>query len=66
MYDSAHLFHFGNARRNQIIKRFITSKVVSKINDNASCLPCFKQNDENFLILMRYFFIKIARNFADR
>ena len=42
MNDSAYLFHFGNARKNQIMKWFITSKIIRKINDNESYLPYFK------------------------
>ena len=42
MNGSAYPSQFGNARRNQIMKRFVTSKVTSKINDNAFCLPCFE------------------------
>ena len=41
MYGCAYPSHFANSRRNQIVKRFVTSKAISKINDNASCLPCF-------------------------
>ena len=41
MYGFAYPSHFGNARRNQIMKRFVTSEVISKINDNASCLLYF-------------------------
>ena len=41
MYGFAYSFYFGNANRNQILKRFVTSKTLSKINDNASGLPCF-------------------------
>ena len=36
-YGSAYPSHFGNASRNQIMKQFVTSKVVHKINDKASC-----------------------------
>ena len=42
MYDSAYPPHYKNARRSEIMKWFVTSKVVSKINANASCLPCLK------------------------
>ena len=42
MYGFAYPPYFGNARRNEIMKRFVTSKVINKINDNAFCLPCFK------------------------
>ena len=35
MYSSAYPSHFGNARRNEIMKWFVTSEVISEINDNA-------------------------------
>ena len=41
MYGSAYPSHFGNAR-SEIMKQFVTSKVIGEINDNASCLPCLK------------------------
>ena len=50
MLGSAYPPRFGNARRSEIIKQFVTLKVTSKINDNAPCLTCFTQNDENFLV----------------
>ena len=50
MHDSFHPSHLGNARRSEIMIQFLTSKVISKINDNAFCLPCFKQSHENFLV----------------
>ena len=38
--------HFGNAKKSEIMKRFVISKVISKISDNASCYhylnACFK------------------------
>lgn len=42
MYGSAYPSHFRNPTRSEMMKRYITSKVISKINENASCLPCFK------------------------
>ena len=42
MYGFAYPPHFGNPRRSEKIKRFVTSKVIRKINDNAFFLPCFK------------------------
>ena len=42
MYGSAYPSHFENARRSQTMKQFVISKAISKINDDASCLPCFK------------------------
>ena len=42
MYGSAYPFLFRNARRNQIMKWFVTSKLMSEIIDNTSYLPCFK------------------------
>ena len=42
MHNSAYPSYFGYARRNQIMKRFVTLKVINIINDNASCLPRFK------------------------
>ena len=59
MYGSAYPSYFGNDRRSKIMKGFVTSKVISKINDNASCLPYFEYNDENLLVLIYYLFIKI-------
>ena len=41
MDDSLYPSYCENAR-SEIIKIFVKSKVVSKINDNASHLPCFK------------------------
>ena len=41
-----YLPHFGNSKRCEIMKGFVTSTVISKIN--ASDLPCFLKNDENF------------------
>ena len=35
MHDSTCRTHFGNARRSEIMKRFVTLKVTSKIN--SSC-----------------------------
>ena len=42
MCGSFYPSHFGNARRSEKIKRLVTSKVINKINDNASCLLWFK------------------------
>ena len=42
MYGTAYSFHFKNPTRSEIMKRFVTSKVISKVTDNASCLLCFK------------------------
>ena len=42
MYDFAYLFHFRNFTRSETMKRFVTLKIIKKINDNALCLPCFK------------------------
>ena len=61
MYGSAYSSHLGNARGNQIMKRFVISKVISKINDNASCLPCFKYNDETFLANVLFIHFKFCR-----
>ena len=47
------------------MKRFVTSKVVSKINDNAFCLSCFKQNDEIFLVYCIIYRLKFHTDFAD-
>ena len=49
MHGSAYPFHFRNPTRSEMIKRFVTSKTINKINDSESCLPCFKSNDRNFL-----------------
>ena len=35
MLGSAYPPHFGNARRSEIMKQFVTSKVISKINDET-------------------------------
>ena len=48
MYGSAYLFYFRNPARSDMMKGLVTSKIIGKINDNASCLPSFKKNDENF------------------
>ena len=40
MYGSAYPPHFGNARRSEIMKQYVSSKVMGKLN--AFCLPCFK------------------------
>ena len=50
MYGFTCSSHFGNARRSEIMKQFVTSEFISKINDNAFYLPCFKENDGNFLV----------------
>ena len=50
MCGSAYSPHFENARRIEIMKQFVTIKIVSQINDNAPCLPCFKRNVEIFLV----------------
>ena len=50
MHGSAYPPYFGKSRRSQIMKRFVTSKIISRINDNAPCLSCLKKNDENFLV----------------
>ena len=51
MYGSAYPFYLRNSTRNVIIKTFITSKIISKVNGSASsCLLCFKYKDENFLV----------------
>ena len=42
MYGSAYPSHFGNPATSEMMKRFITLKVVCKINDNAFCLSYFK------------------------
>ena len=42
MYGFTYPFHFRNSTRSEMMKRFVTSKIISKINDNASCLQCFK------------------------
>ena len=60
MHGSAYPSHFENARRNQVMKRFVTSKVISRINDNASCLPCFLKKIWNFPCLINILFFKIA------
>ena len=33
MYGSFYLSHFGNTGRNEIMKRLVTSKIISKINE---------------------------------
>ena len=46
MYGCVYPPHFGNGRRSEIMKRFLISKVISKISDNVSCYhypnACFK------------------------
>ena len=42
MYGFAYPLHFRNPKRNEIMKRFVASTIISKIDDNASCLPGFK------------------------
>lgn len=43
MYGSSYPSHFRNPTRSELMKLFVTSKVINKINENdASCLPCFK------------------------
>ena len=41
MHGSAYNSHFGNPTRREVLKRIIISKVLSKVDDNASSLPCF-------------------------
>ena len=41
-YGFAYPFHFRNYTRNEVAKRFVELKSIIKINDNASCLQCFK------------------------
>ena len=42
MCGSAYPPQFENARRSEIMKQFVTSKVIRKINDDAAFLVCFK------------------------
>ena len=37
MHGSAFLFHFRNSTRSEMMKKFVTSKIINNINDNASC-----------------------------
>ena len=41
VHSSAYPLHPANAR-SEVMKRFVTPKVICKTNDDASCLPCFK------------------------
>ena len=65
-HGSAYHFRFRNPTRSEMIKRFVTSKIISKVNDNASCLVCFKQNNKNFLIWWIILSLKLHTNFANR
>ena len=44
MLDSAYPPHIGNARRSEIMKQFVTSKIISKISDETT------DNNESFLV----------------
>ena len=41
MYGFVYPSLFRSARRNQIMKRFVTSNFISKINDNSFCFTMF-------------------------
>ena len=42
MHGSADPSHFGHLTRSEMMKRFVTSKVRGKINDDAFCFLYFK------------------------
>lgn len=42
MFGVNYAANFSNTHRNKIMKNFVTSKVVNKVNTEAKCLPCFK------------------------
>ena len=35
MYGTIYHFHFGNSTRSEMMKTFVTLKIVSKINDSV-------------------------------
>ena len=62
MYDSACPLYFRNPTRSEMIKRFVISKVISKINDNPA-YPALNKMGQ-FSNLMDDLFIKITRKFC--
>ena len=48
MYSSTYPFHFRNPTRNEMMKRFITSKIISKINDNDPAYQVLNEMKKDF------------------
>ncbi|GBM60915.1 hypothetical protein AVEN_156029-1 [Araneus ventricosus] len=42
IYGTNYSLHFTNILRSKKIRKFVTSKVVNKVNNEAECLPYFK------------------------